>query len=89
MVIGLIITIIGLSVGTSIVTSISQSPLGDCASIDYDNSGVVDAADQATAGFKACDGAISGGFNILSIASSLIILLVIPVIYSFIQNRQN
>lgn len=89
MVVGLIITIIGLSVGVSIVTDISQSPLGDCDSQDYNGDDVVNATDKLHVGYKACSGTINGGFNILSIASSLIILLVIPVIYSFIQSRNN
>ncbi len=89
MVVGLIVTIIGLSVGVSIVTDISQSSLGDCDNTDYNNDGVVNATYKTERGYSACDGTIDGGFNILNIASSLIILLVIPVIYSFIQNRNN
>ena len=89
MVVGLIIIIIGLSVGVSIVTDISQSPLGDCENTDYNGDDIVNATDKTLVGYKACTGTINGGFNILSIASSLIILLVIPVIYSFIQQRNN
>ena len=85
----IIIIIIGLIVGVQVLTSISTSPLGDCANTDYDGDGVVNATlDQATAGFKTCDSSINAGFNILQIASSLLILLIIPVIYMFLGTRR-
>ena len=87
MIVGIIVLIIGLVVGVQILTAISTSPLGDCANTDYNNDDVVNATDKASDGYKACDGAIGSGFNILNIASSLIILLIIPIIYSFLGNR--
>lgn len=83
-----IVIIIGLIVGVQVLTSISTSPLGDCVNTDYNGDGIVNATDQTTAGFKTCDAAISSGFNILQIASSLLILLIIPVIYMFLGTRR-
>ena len=87
MIIGIIVVIVGLVVGVQVLTAISQSPLGDCANTDYDNNGTVDTEDQKHAGYKACNGAIGSGFNIITIASSLIILLIIPIIYRFVGTR--
>ena len=87
MIIGIIVVIVGLVVGVQVLTAISSSPLGDCENTDYNNDGTIDATDKTHAGYKACDGAIGSGFNILTIASSLIILLIIPIIYRFVGTR--
>ena len=87
MIIGIIVVIVGLVVGVQVLTAISQSPLGDCQNTDYNNDGTIDTTDQQHAGYKACNGAIGSGFNILTIASSLIILLIIPIIYRFVGTR--
>lgn len=85
----IIVIIIGLIVGVQVLTAISTSPLGDCTNTDYNGDGVVNATDQTTAGYKTCNSSIGSGFNILQIASSLLILLVIPVIYMFLGARNN
>ena len=87
MIIGIIVVIVGLVVGVQVLTAISSSPLGDCQNTDYNNDGTVDATDKTHAGYKACNGAIGSGFNILTIASSLIILLIIPIIYRFVGTK--
>ena len=87
MIIGIIVVIVGLVVGVQVLTAISSSPLGNCEDTDYNNDGTIDATDQTHAGYKACNGAIGSGFNILTIASSLIILLIIPIIYRFVGTR--
>jgi len=83
----IIVIIIGLIVGVQVLTAISTSPLGDCENTDYNADDVVDAKDKTTAGYKTCSSSIASGFNILQIAASLLILLVIPVIYMFLNMR--
>jgi len=60
MVVGLSVTIIGLSMGVSIVTDISQSPLGDCDNTDYNNDGINDLVVGST-GFDNSAGSTARG----------------------------